>query len=462
LRHIPNCAQPHLDALSIEEASFPLLGQIQKPLLVPMILMEALHRPAIVDAGYFSELRLTLIENTNRLEAELGIEGDQVFQWLTGNSGPDHERAVELVSEIVSYTAFAHFFGGTIDATIEVSKIEDNCCVVGDDAAMRSALLSDLLTSKFDRVLSDELSILIIDSHGELQESIKREIFNQPRFDLRNRFVVIDMEAPSSSGLFNPFRIDLTHSNALVMERLLGESFEIECFVLEAFLGPEVTQDHRSDLRHLMRLLHAIPDPNLGTLLRLSDHSTSQEFSQYVSQISNSSSRRFFAEGFDSPSFGELTRHIHGKLDSLLSDSAFCRATTGIVPANHSIEKTDTGKIVLLNLAAEDMCPIRAEVLKRTFIGNMAIERLVKSASPGDHQSMIFCVDDVSECFGQSFAEFDLMLGHVKKLDGQICLGHKNSDRLTSDLLRPDFRGLPIILAGNFDRYTKDERTISH
>jgi succinate dehydrogenase flavin-adding protein (antitoxin of CptAB toxin-antitoxin module) len=462
LRHIPNCAQPQFTALSFEETSFPLLGQIQKPLLVPMILMEALHRPAIVDAGYFSELRLILVENTNRLEAELGVEGDQVFQWLTGNSEPHHERAVELVSEIVSYTAFAHFFYGTIDATIQVSEIEDNCCVVGDDAAMRSALLSDLLTSKFDRVLNDELSILIIDSHGELKQSIQRGIFNHPRLDLRKRFVAIDMETASSSGLFNPFRGALKHSNGLVMERLLGESFEIECFVLEAFLGPEVTQDHRSDLRHLMRLLHAIPDPDLSTLLRLSDLSTSQEFSKFVSQIGNSSSRRFFADGFDSQSFGDLARHIHGKLDSLLSDSTFFRATTGAVPANHPIEQTDTGRIILLNLAAEDMCPVRAEVLKRTFIGNMAIERLVKSASPGDHQSMIFCVDDVSQCFGQSSAEYDLMLDHVKNLDGQVCLGHKNSDQLTSDLLRPDFRGLPIILAGNFGLDAKDEETASH
>ena len=137
-------------------------------------------------------------------------------------------------------------------------------------------------------------------------------------------------------------------------------------------------------------------------------------------------------------------------------------ATTGAVPANHPIEQTDTGRIILLNLAAEDMCPVRAEVLKRTFIGNMAIERLVKSASPGDHQSMIFCVDDVSQCFGQSSAEYDLMLDHVKNLDGQVCLGHKNSDQLTSDLLRPDFRGLPIILAGNFGLDAKDEETASH
>jgi len=315
------------------------------------------------------------------------------------------------------------------DAIIQATERSDDCHVTGDSSSIRSATLYDLLEPKLELVRNNKLSILTIDSQGELSKRIESELASETHPELAQRLVSIDIASPSNAGLFNPFRVDLAPSNDLQKQRLLNEAFEIECFVLEAVLSPEITQDHRSELRHLMRLLHALPNPDLETLLRLSAPSEFEEFSKYVPKISSASSRRFFSNGYIPKDQGKLSDHINTRLKDLLSDAAFKEATSACASEADPIQQFGTGRIISLKLEATDFCPAKAAILKRTLMANMVLAMLSATASSSIPHALIFCIDDVSECFGDKLSEFELIFNHVRNLGGQILLGQKSADQ---------------------------------
>ncbi|MGH9807381.1 MAG: helicase HerA domain-containing protein, partial [Terriglobia bacterium] len=192
----------------------------------------------------------------------------------------------------------------------------EHCHIVGGTGHGKTQLMQKMIHADLIAAKEDGRSVIVIDSQGDLINKLVRlELFSPDAPNsLADRLVVIDpadVEFPAALNLFDAHLDRVREYGPADKERVLNGVIELYELFFGAFLGAELTQKQGVIFKYLARLMLAVPDATIHTLMRIMEDG--KPFKQYMDQL-DGSARYFFLTEFFHPSFAATKKQVLRRL----------------------------------------------------------------------------------------------------------------------------------------------------
>ena len=315
--------------------------------------------------------------------------------------------------------------------TLETQSLNGNTLIVAsaDDARRR------LVHSALRAVLADASiparSTIVLDGTGHLKDRLMAD----PR--LQDRMTIIDWGQPEFAGSLNPFSVMGLDKEPLAREQALNTAFEIQCHVIEGFLGTNLVAQTRSQLRHLFRLMSVVPSADFATLRDLLQQRDVQQYQQYIALLNSKTSDEFFKSEFSGKGLDKIAAALVPALDELLADETLANAILAPVQCN-----ADRQGYTLLNVAltvvpfpVDHVNSAARSVLRRMCLARAMDHwqtRVTASSSPS---CMTLVIDTLSDFEVPALLGFSQMLRHFTQNGSCLIVGEREISSLPSGVL---------------------------
>ena len=277
------------------------------------------------------------------------------------------------------------------------------------------------------------------------------------RHSLAERLVVIDpadVEFPAALNLFDAHLDRVKEYSAADRERVLNGVIELYELFFGAFLGAELTQKQGVIFKYLARLMLAIPDATIYTLMRIMEDG--KPFKPYMDKL-DGSARYFFETEFFHPSFAATKKQVLRRLWGVLSTPAFERMFTQPKNKLDLFEAMNEGKIILVNTAKDLLKREGSQLLGRFFIAMITQAALERSTVPEHRRNSAFVyVDEAQEYFDDSI---ETILNQARKYRVGLTLAHQTLDQLSPRLRSAILANTSMKCAGGVS--AKDARVLA-
>ena len=341
----------------------------------------------------------------------------------------------ELVATCLANTPFLELLQTPVP--FELTARFSHHHVVATPGAGKTNLIGVLLAKDFADVAKGAASVIVLDSQGDLINSIVRLKHFAPGGNLHDRLVYIDptdIEHPLELNLFarrgkralTPLEKRTEHSDLV----------DLLLFLFGA-LKQEATGRQETLIKAVASLIQEIPDATLMTLNTIFEPAdkkkpTLQKFSSYLTRL-DPAIQEFFAVDFNSTEFSQSRSQIRARLQSLITDPVFRAmfgATTQKLDFAHEM---NSGKVILIN-AYEDLLKTGTEVFGRFFIalaGQAAQAR--QNIDERRRMPTYFYID---ECYKFIAADTNVetILDTGRKYRLGVILAHQRLNQLSEDL----------------------------
>jgi hypothetical protein len=335
----------------------------------------------------------------------------------------------------------------------------EHCHIVGGTGHGKTQLMqkmihADLLASK-----EDGRSVIVIDSQGDLISKLVRlELFSPDEPDtLADRLVVIDpadIEFPAALNLFDAHLARLEGYRPADRERVLNGVIELYELFFGAFLGAELTQKQGVIFKYLARLMLAIPNATIYTLMEIMEDG--KRFEEYI-ELLDGSARYFFESEFFHPSFAATKKQVLRRLWGVLSTPAFERMFTQPENKLDLFDAMNEGRIILVSTAKDLLKREGSQLLGRFFIAMLTQAALERSTIPERLRSSVSVyVDEAQEYFDDNI---ETILNQARKYRVGLTLAHQTLDQLSPRLRSSLFANTSFKCAGGVS--AKDARALS-
>lgn len=310
----------------------------------------------------------------------------------------------------------------------------EHCHIVGGTGHGKTQLMQKMIHADLVASQSDGRSVIVIDSQGDLINKLTRlELFAPDAPDsLADRLVVIDpadVEFPAALNLFDAHLARVQGYLAADRERILNGVVELYELFFGAFLGAELTQKQGVVFRYLARLMLAIPNATIHTLMKIMEDG--KAFKPFMDQL-DGSARYFFETEFFHPSFAATKKQILRRLWGVLSTPAFERMFTQERNKLDLFEAMNEGKIILVSTAKDLLKREGSQLLGRFFIAMISQAALERSTLPERQRNPTFVyVDEAQEYFDDSV---ETILTQARKYHVGLTLAHQTLDQLSPRL----------------------------
>ena len=225
---------------------------------------------------------------------------------------PTESRITEPVALVDTYlegTPFQDLLYRPLPFAIPFPARFEHTHIVGGTGHGKTQLMQFLIHHDLVRAQEDGRSIVVIDSQGDLINTISNlGYFSDPA--LAERFVLVDpneIEHPVCLNMFDFNRDRLSGYAPVDREKILNATIELYEYFFGALLGADLTQRQGLIFRYLARLLLEIPDANIHTLRELMEDG--ERFKPYMEKLTGTA-RNFFATQFFERKFGETKKQI--------------------------------------------------------------------------------------------------------------------------------------------------------
>lgn len=418
-----------------EPFTVPLSSLIEEPAETIERLMLSIYDNDVFRLDLFKHLRDRLAIN---LVAASGFppttNPNQVRDRLVMPTRHKSESATELADLYLAGTPFEEVFDLSVPFHVPDAMRFEHCHIVGGTGHGKTQLLQRMIYADLVAAKGDGRSVVVIDSQGDLiQKLLRLDLFSPDKPDsLADRLIVIDpadVEYPPSLNLFEARADRLREYSAADRERALNGLIELYETFFGALLGAELTQKQGVIFRYLARLMIAIPDATIHTLIQLMEDS--RPFKPYMEQL-DGSARYFFATEFSHPSFSATKKQILRRLWGVLSTPAFERMFAQTHNKLDLFEATNEGKIVLINTAKDLLKTDGSALFGRFFIAMLAQATLERSVLPEWRRTPTFVyVDEAQEYFDDTI---ETLLNQARKYRVGITAAHQTLDQLSPRL----------------------------
>ncbi len=310
----------------------------------------------------------------------------------------------------------------------------EHCHIVGGTGHGKTQLMQKMIHADLVAAQEDGRSVIVIDSQGDLINKLTRlELFAQDAPDsLADRLIVIDpadVEFPAALNLFDAHLVRVQGYSAADRERVLNGVVELYELFFGAFLGAELTQKQGVVFRYLARLMLAIPNATIHTLMKIMEDG--KPFKSTMDQL-DGSARYFFETEFFHPSFAATKKQILRRLWGVLSTPAFERMFTQERNKLDLFEAMNEGKIILISTAKDLLKREGSQLLGRFFIAMISQAALERSTLPERQRNPTFVyVDEAQEYFDDSV---ETILTQARKYRVGLTLAHQTLDQLSPRL----------------------------
>jgi Helicase HerA, central domain len=340
----------------------------------------------------------------------------------------------ELLQSYLGGTPFKALLETPVAFHIPAWARFEHCHIVGGTGHGKTQLMQKMIHNDLVAAQSDGRSVVVIDSQGDLiNKLVHLELFSPDVPDsLAERLVVIDpadVEFPAALNLFDAHLDRVRSYSAVDRERVLNGVIELYELFFGAFLGAELTQKQGVIFKYLARLMLAIPDATIHTLMKIMEDG--RPFKKYMDAL-DGSARYFFETEFFQPSFAATKKQVLRRLWGVLSTPAFERMFTQPKNKLDLFEAMNDGKIILVSTAKDLLKREGSQLLGRFFIAMIAQAALERSTLPEHRRNPCFVyVDEAQEYFDDSI---ETILTQARKYHVGLALAHQTLDQLSPRL----------------------------
>ena len=335
----------------------------------------------------------------------------------------------------------------------------EHCHIVGGTGHGKTQLLQTMIHADLKSAQSDDRSVIVIDSQGDLIGKLTRlELFapDAPQ-SLADRLVIVDpsdVEYPAALNLFDAHLKRLDQYRPADRERVLNGVIELYELFFGAFLGAELTQKQGVVFKYLARLMLAIPGATIHTLMQIMEDG--QSFRPTMDRL-DGSARHFFETEFFHPSFAATKKQVLRRLWGVLSTPAFERMFTQKDNKLDLFEAMNDGKIVLVSTAKDLLKREGSALLGRFFIAMIAQAALERSTLAEENRTPVHVyIDEAQEYFDDSI---ETILNQARKYRVGLTLAHQTLDQLSPRLRSAMLANTSIKCAGGVS--AKDARALA-
>lgn len=399
----------------------------------------------VVEAQLFAPERD--IFNRNLLRAS-GYSPDATFTHEPKVVLPTESKLREpaaLVDAYLGATPFQELLYSPLPFAIPFPARFEHTHIVGGTGHGKTQLMQFLIHHDIVRSQEDGRSIVVIDSQGDLINTIsKLGYFSNAA--LAERFVLVDpndIEHPVCLNMFDFNRDRLSGYAPVDREKILNATIELYEYFFGALLGAELTQRQGLIFRYLARLLIEIPDANIHTLRELMEDGA--KFRPYMDKLTGTA-RSFFVTQFFDKKFGETKKQILTRLWGVLSNSSLERMFSHTRNRIDIFELLNEGKIILINTAKDLLGQDGAAIFGRFFIALIAQASIQRAAMPPHNRRSAFVyIDEAQDYFDDNISH---LLNQARKYRVGLIFAHQNMDQLSANLRSSVLASTTIKFAG--------------
>lgn len=404
-------ALPSTVCIDGEDTEFPtplaadLINLIPQPASVIESIILSCVGEELEHAGLFEDTRAQL--------NDLYVEARKVMPSKASKGSPR-----DLVTSYLRDTPLAHLFAPTIPFTISVEARFEHCMIVAGTGHGKTQTLQSLMYEDLRHVQRGERSIVVIDSQGDLIDTIVHlaEFNPSAKNSLSDRLMLIDPNDIEFPVCLNMFATHTGRSNQYTLvaqEKLLNGVIELLEYVFGALLGAELTQKQGVIFRYIARLMLVIPNANLQTLVELMEDG--RPFKPYMDTLEGST-KKFFETQFFEPGFNATKKQVLRRLWGVMSNPTFERMFSQSENKVDLFEAMNSGKIILINTAKDLLKQEGSEIFGRFFISLIAQAALERATIQPDERTPTFVyIDEAHEYFDGDDRTFEMLLGQARK-----------------------------------------------
>ena len=317
--------------------------------------------------------------------------------------------------------------------------------IVGGTGHGKTQLMQFLIHHDIVRSREDGRSIVVIDSQGDLINTVSRlGHFADP--DFAERVVLVnpnDVEHPACLNMFDFNRDRLSGYAPLDREKILNATIELYEYFFGALLGAELTQRQGLIFRYLARLLIEIPDATIHTLRELMEDG--DKFRPHMEKLTGAA-RSFYVTQFFDPKFKETKKQILTRLWGVLSNSSLERMFSHTRNRIDIFELLNQGKIIFINTAKDLLGQEGAAIFGRFFIALISQAAIQRTAlQPHERRPAFVYIDEAQDYFDDNISH---LLNQARKYRVGLVFAHQNLDQLSAGLRSSVLASTTIKLAG--------------
>lgn len=335
----------------------------------------------------------------------------------------------------------------------------EHCHIVGGTGHGKTQLMQKMIHADLLAAREDGRSVIVIDSQGDLISKLLRlDLFSPEKPDnLADRLVLIDpadVEFPAALNLFDAHLDRVREYSPADRERVVNGVIELYELFFGAFLGAELTQKQGVVFKYLARLMLAIPDATIHTLMRIMEDG--KPFKPYMDQL-DGSARYFFETEFFHPSFAATKKQVLRRLWGVLSTPAFERMFTQKKNKLDLFGAMNEGKVILVSTAKDLLKREGSQLLGRFMIAMITQAALERSTLKEYMRQPCFVyVDEAQEYFDDSI---ETILNQARKYHVGLTLAHQTLDQLSPRLRSAILSNTSMKCAGGVS--AKDARSLA-
>lgn len=457
---LPASCFEHWDRSEEPMFAVPLVSLLEEPAAVIERLLLALYDDDTLRFEVFLKVR-------ERLSANMLIasgfppttDPHEVADRLVIPTRQKDKNPADLVELYFSGTPFEALLTLPVPFHIPDSVRFEHCHIIGGTGHGKTQLMQRMIHTDLVAAQKDGRAVVVIDSQGDLiNKLIRLDLFSPDKPDsLADRLVLIDpadIEYPASLNLFHAPLERVAGYRPVDRERVLNGVVELYESFFGALLGAELTQKQGVIFRYLARLMLAIPDATIHTLMQLMEDG--RPFKPYMAELEGSA-RFFFEKEFFHPSFAATKKQILRRLWGVLSTPAFERMFAQKDNKLDLFAALNRGKIILINTAKDLLKTEGSQLFGRFFVSMLSQAALERSTIPEDRRTPTYVyVDEAQEYFDDSI---ETILSQARKYRLGITLAHQTLDQLSPRLRAAFLSNTSLKCAGGVS--ARDARSLA-
>ncbi len=332
--------------------------------------------------------------------------------------------------------------------------------VVAGSGHGKTQCLQYMISLDLERVARGEASVIVIDSQGDMINTIAGLKAFAPGEPLHDKLVLIDptdIEWPVALNLFDAGLRRFEQYGPLERERLLNGTLEVYDFILGSLLSAELTQKQAVVFRFLTRLMLHIPGATIHTFRELMEPDGYRKYQGYIAKLEGTP-RAFFETEFNSKQFEDTKRQVLRRLWGVLENRTFERMFSHSTSKLDLFEEMNAGKVILIHTAKDLLKQTGTELFGRFFIALIAQVAQERATLPEAARKPCFCyIDEASEYFDQNISS---ILETARKQKIGLCCAHQYGAQLSPKLFESFAANTSIKLIGGVS--DKDARSFAH
>jgi len=416
------------DAVKVFERAVPRVRETEGLFAVPIA--EFMDVPRVLSAmlkpiydGPPSDIRRQIDLNRAQLA---GRDGKDV--WPEKFQG----TAQQAVDGFLKHTPLHTLFERRVPVDISDETRFSHTWIVAPPRSGKTNLIQVLLERDFEKVMSKEASVIVMDSQGDLLSSLMRLRDIAPHLCLLD---TSDVEYPLSLGLFDMGQDALRNASERDRAAFRNATGRLLEYVFRGILGAELTSSQNTLFVFCIELLLEVPDANLDTFVALLNKGGSRNFAPYIRKL-HRDARLFFETKFDAdPQTLKRKGEVLDRVFALKRNRELANMFASTRTKVNLYDEMGKGRIILINIPKTLLGEEGVEIFGRYFVALILLAAQRRALLPQrERLPCYFYMDEAHEVIYRD-EKITVMLDQARKFNVGCIIAHQRLGQLNEPVL---------------------------